>query len=640
MVSIANRRRRMGKRNTAFAATYVEDHFNNTGATTNLVGWVPDTQGTIAWSENTASTGHNAQVNSTGKNIQWTSSTASVYVNKVTNIPSANYKITATLSDNPSTFSAPGIMLGALDTAITGYLIYHDGQSALGISAQRGVANSFTTFYGSTVTMPDGVAWSTTPHSVSVSRYVMSDRVRLKITDNTRGYTSILDDTSGSRLTATNYPGIRGRQTAIIDDYVVQNIGPQNQGGSQWVADGARSWYVQPDSIHDSTSNATYIGYVTSAGAVCVNRLQGGVISVSQLNASVQADDHCNPSMIVLPSGQLMVLYSQHSSTDTFIRYRITTSALSSITTWDSTIWNAEAQIATTIPPAYPKPFIFNGDSKIYVFYRAGSGTQRDHVAASTTISSLSGTPTWTLTTVLQNSNQRPYVMMRMNPAGTQILFTATTGHPVEVSSSIYGGYFALVSGALKGYDNAGNNTALPLQVTSNLTLIQNTTGGTCWNSDICVGSDGKPRALVLRYPTDPFINTNVFLTDIQYWFYQWNGSSWSGFQLNSAQHSLYPTQSSYAGNACFDGNYDGSANFTIYSSEWDTTDLVYKLAAYCINESGQTRTKSRDISKDPSSHQWRPSSPVGHGNDIALTWMEGGYSQYTGFNTTMRYST
>lgn len=619
--------------------TYLEDNFSNTGgANVNLSGWVPDTTGSVAWTQNTASAAGNGQVAFATDTVVWTSATASVYQNKTAAIPSANYKITATLGDNPATFSAPGIMLGVLDTAITGYLIYHDGQSALGMSVQRGVANTFTPFYGVTTSMPDGVAWGTTPHSVSVSRYVMASKVRLKITDNTRGYTTIIDDTSGSRLTATAYPGIRGRQTATIDNFKVESIAPQNQGGSELIADGCRSWYVMPDTI--CSGGDTYTGYVTSAGDIGVTRLRSGVISSSVLKSALEIDDHDNPALIILPSGQLMALYTRHSTVDTFIRYRITTNPVSSITTWDSTIWNAEAQIPTTNVCSYPKPYIFNGDSNIYVFYRDGSGAQRDQKVAKATVASLSSTPTWTLSTVLQATSQRPYVQMKMNAAGDKLWFTSTNGHPAEASTSIYGGYFALVGGALSGYDWAGNNTALPMTVSTALTLIQNTTGGTNWNMDIVVGSDGYPRALISRFPTDPFTNTNVFLTDCQYWLYRWNGSAVSGFQLASGQHSIYPTQSPYLGNACFDGNYDGSTNTTIYSSEWDTTDAVNKLAAYTINEGAQTRTKVRDISIDPSSHQWRPSSPVGHGADYALSWLEGGYAVYTGYNTTMRYST
>jgi hypothetical protein len=175
--------------------TYMEDHFNNTGGSNvNLVGWAPDTLGSVAWSENSASTGHNAQVSFANDNVVWTSATASYYVNK-TVLPNASYKITATISDNPATFSAPGILTGFNDTALTGYRIYHDGQSALGINVQRAVAGSFTTLLA---TIPDGAIWSTTPHSVSVVRYILSDRVRIKVQDNTRGGTHIIDDTSGS----------------------------------------------------------------------------------------------------------------------------------------------------------------------------------------------------------------------------------------------------------------------------------------------------------------------------------------------------------------------------------------------------------------------------------------------------------
>jgi hypothetical protein len=76
-----------------------------------------------------------------------------------------------------------------------------------------------------------------------------------------------------------------------------------------------------------------------------------------------------------------------------------------------------------------------------------------------------------------------------------------------------------------------------------------------------------------------------------------------------------------------------------LYMCTWDTTDVVYKMAAYQVNEGAQTISKIRDITTDPSAHQFRPWSPVGHGSDLSVLWIEGGYVTYLSYNTTVRYS-
>jgi hypothetical protein len=170
------------------------------------------------------------------------------------------------------------------------------------------------------------------------------------------------------------------------------------------------------------------------------------------------------------------------------------------------------------------------------------------------------------------------------------------------------------------------------------------------WNWGITVGSDGYPRCLWTKYPSSTGARDIVF-SDVQYWHGRWNGTSWVKTKLADNQHSLYAAENHYVAGMGFD-----SADPTIIcSAEWDSTYNVAMLAEYSLNETTGVRTKIRDLAKDPSSHQFRPFSPIGHGSDAKWVWLEGGYVTYgvgsapystasgliTGycFNSTVRYS-
>jgi hypothetical protein len=628
--------------------TYIADHFTNNVSNVSLVGWMPDTTGSVAWSKNAASPTDNATVSSTTKNVVGTNTTGSYYVNK-TALP-ANYSVAAKLTDTPPTFSVPGILLGFNDTTLDGYRFYRDGSSAsntYGTVLQRAVAGVFTTVAGMG---PGSAGFAGSGHNHRVSRWVMADRVRIKMEDTSVGATVIFDDTSASKITATNYPGLGNRQTGFVDDVVVTDLPPVNRGGSQLVSDGAWTWYNSPLAV--TSGGKTYVGHVRSDGSICVSKLDNGVVTTFVLAAAFEIDDHDNPGLLLIPDGlgnvYLGCFYSKHSSDTTGLHYRISTNPLPDISSFRSevTISNGGSQTA------YCLPYILT-DNIVRVYYRDAATTTRARKVAKASVSTvLAGTATWATSTVFQTTNARPYMQCTQTGPAT-LDYQVTNGHPNEVVTSVFHIRMTVDGGGVEHYwksDGTEILTGLPLDVTTAGTLIDDATNGRVWNWGITVGSDGNPRCLWTKYPSSTGARDIVF-SDVQYWHGRWNGTSWVKTKLADNQHSLYAAENHYVPGMAFD-----SADPTTHcSAEWDSTYNVAMLAEYTLNETTGVRTKVRDLATDPSSHQFRPFSPVGHGSDAKWVWLEGGYVTYgvgsapystasgiiTGycFNATVRYS-
>jgi hypothetical protein len=619
--------------------TYLEDHFNNTGgANVSLVGWVPDTKGNVAWSKNTVSPTDNAQVAFATDNVIGTDATGSYYVNKST-LPVSDYQISANLAD---TFGA-SVLARFSDTALTGYQVFRDStntSATYGFTLRRGNAGSFTNI---------GAIGAFPSNNVVLSTWVMSDRVRFKLQDFTTGGTVIVDDVSGSQVTAQNFPGLSVRTTAEVDDFVVTNVPPVARGGSQLTANGIWTWFNDPRAI--TVNGKTYFSYVTAAGSIMLARLDGGIVVTEVVvSSALEQDDHDNGGLIVLPGGRIAVFYSKHSSDTVGMRYRVSTNPLPDISSF-----NAEVQISNggVDSTAYAKPYYFADDNKIRLYYRSATTTTRPQkvaIADATLIEA--GTATWSTNSVLNIANNRPYVLMVQNVAN-RVDFFMTNGHPNEVATSIYHMYMT-VSGGVESYfttDGTPIAGGLPIDPSTSATLIDGTTGGRSWNWSIGIGADGFPRVLYAKYPSSTGAR-DVFFTDVQYWHGRWNGSAWVKTQLNSGQHSLYANENHYLGGMAFDAN-DVT---TFVLSEWNSTNAVNRLVEYSFNESTGVKTQTRIIADDPSSHQLRPYSPRNHGDDCKWVWAEGGYVCYgvgsaqastvptppafPPYNTTLRYAT
>lgn len=628
---------------------YLEDHFNNvSGSNIAITSWTPDTKGSLAYAKNVASA-DNLVVSSTTKNVAGTTSTGTYYVNKMS-MP-ANYSVAAKLTDTSPTFSAPGILIRFNDADLTGYRLSRDGlgDNNSGTLLQRAIAGTFTSVAGMG---PGSAGFNSAGHNHRVSIWTLSDRVRVKMEDTSIGATVIYDDTNAARITAANYPGLGARATGFVDDLVVTDLPPVKRGGTELVNDGVWTWYNSPLAI--TSGGKTYVGHVRADGSVCVSKLDNGVVSTFVLSSAFEIDDHDNPGLVLIPDGTgniyLGCFYSRHSSDTTGLHYRISTNPLPDISSFRNEVVIANGGVATS----YCLPYILT-DNNLRVYFRDGNSTTRPRKVTKASVASvLAGTATWTTTSVFQIANARPYMQAAQTAPGT-LDFQMTNGHPNEVVTSVF--HIRLT------VDGSGNDhywksdgteilTGLPIDVTASGTLIDDATNGRVWNWGITVGADSQPRCLWTKYPSSTGARDVVF-SDIEYWHGRWDNiaQQWVKTRLATGQHSLYSAENHYVAGMAF----DSADPTTLCLMKWDATYNVTMAAEYSLNETTATLTKTRDLATDPSSHQFRPYSPIGHGADAKWVWLEGGYVTYGigsapysaasgivagyGFNSTVRYS-
>lgn len=79
--------------------------------------------------------------------------------------------------------------------------------------------------------------------------------------------------------------------------------------------DGAWCWFSDPRAIYfKGVHERTYTGFVTSSGDIMVASLdhRTGDKEQALIYPDLQADDHVNPSLLILPDGRIMVFFTRH----------------------------------------------------------------------------------------------------------------------------------------------------------------------------------------------------------------------------------------------------------------------------------------------------------------------------------------
>jgi hypothetical protein len=403
-------------------------------------------------------------------------------------------------------------------------------------------------------------------------------------------------------------------------------------GGSLLAADAAKTWYNMPTALYDN--GAYYVGSISSAGDVNLHKMQNDVVWTERIRTGLEQDDHNDAALIKLPAGRIAPFYSKHATGTEGFHYSVSTNPLP-----DTQSFNAEVLVNNGGEgTSYAKPVYLSADGYVRNFFRSGSSAlvtmpQKMMKAPATNVEA--GTATWAISSIFQATNNRTYAHCVGNGVD-RIDFFVTDGHPNETATSIYHFYMKLVSGVEHYYksDDTEILAALPFEVATSATLIDDTTGGRCWNWNIKLGADGKPRVLFTKYPSSTGAR-GVAFTDIEYWHGRWTGSAWVKTRLATGQISLYAQENHYAGGLCFDGN----TTDTIYQCRVDAPTDKYKLSEWTFNETTNVASKVRDISTDQTFHQFRPFSPVGHGDDAVVFFLYGSYTTYQNYATTMRYA-
>lgn len=387
----------------------------------------------------------------------------------------------------------------------------------------------------------------------------------------------------------------------------------------RFVGIGGWSWFTNPRAIyHAGTYQRTYIGTIDGSGNLYVGQYTHttGAIVWTLLTATLEVDDHDNPSLIVRPSdSKLVAFYAKHAA-DTSLRFKVSSNAE------DASAWGSESTTTFSGNVTYANPIVLDDDSDAcYVFSRINEGaTDYRWSYKRTTDFSTWGSEVefWDTGAVQQ------YLHCAKNGTG-RIDFFASDKHPDNNTggSSLYHFYAEWDSGSstLKWYNSAGTEQTLPID-TSKATLVYDGSGGNDgWNHQIAIDGSGYPRVLFQKRVATTGTGDNRLM------FSRWNGSAWTTpVEIAALGGYVYSGELSYTGVACF----DGSDINTVYMGKQESS--IYEIQAWTTSDNGATWSKSRDITSGSATHNLRPFSPLGHPGRMACLWSAGSYTSYTSY--------
>lgn len=285
--------------------------------------------------------------------------------------------------------------------------------------------------------------------------------------------------------------------------------------------DGAWCWFSDPRAVyHKGNHEQTYIGFVTSSGDVTIasqNHISKS-ISSQVVYKNFQADDHVNPSILILPDGRLMMFFTKHNGTV----YYTTTSQPEDITSFETL---DSLDLGSRL--CYTNPVMLSEENnRIYLFFRGGYDWKPSFITSDDLGKSWSKPKAFVSKKVNDISN-RPYTKI-ISDGKSSIHFAFTDGHPREENhNSIY--YLKYEKGSF--YDAAQNNMGdlknLPIQQ-ENIPKAYNgiTNNQRAWIWDIALNTDNQP---VIAYSTFPEETKHIYHYGI------WNGKNWTNTKLCNA---------------------------------------------------------------------------------------------------------
>jgi hypothetical protein len=385
--------------------------------------------------------------------------------------------------------------------------------------------------------------------------------------------------------------------------------------------DGGYCWFADPRAVYyKGTNERTYIGWITSSGAVTVAQYdhasQQTTTTVLQYN--FEADDHDNPSLLVRASDKrIMVFYSKHT-VEPHLYFRISTNPE------DISSFGTEREVSGIVDDVtYPTPFQLSAESnRIYLFWR-GIGWQP------TFTTSNDGGATWAAPLQLVQGTDRPYIKFESDGA-SRIHFAFTEGHPrMNASNHIYYAYL-YNGGFYRANGTFIKNVSSGYLTTSEAEMVYNASAGKGWVWEIALDSLGRPVIAYVAFPTD---------TDHRYRYARWTGSSWNDHQIIAAGQWFPQTpaattepEPNYSGGIALDPENPS----IVYLSR--SINNIFEIEKWTTSDNGTTWPSTVSITSNSACLNVRPFVVKNHiQNGFELLWLTGDYVHYTNYHTAIK---
>ena len=285
--------------------------------------------------------------------------------------------------------------------------------------------------------------------------------------------------------------------------------------------DGAWCWFSDPRAVwYKGIHERTYTGFVTSGGDIMVacKDHSTGDEAKTLIYPNLQADDHINPSLLVLPDGRLMVFFTEHGG-----KVYYTTSEKPE----EITSFVAVDSIDLGEMACYTNPVLLqNENSRLYLFFRGGYDWKPSFVTSDDYGKTWSE-PRTIVSKKVNDIHNRPYTKI-VSDGKSVIHFAFTDGHPREENyNSVY--YLKYESGNF--YDAAGNKLGdlenLPIEQEKVPRAYDGEAANQrAWIWDIAVTSGGKP---VIVYSTLPEETRHIYNRGA------WTGTEWKNTRICQA---------------------------------------------------------------------------------------------------------
>jgi hypothetical protein len=487
--------------------------------------------------------------------------------------------------------------------------------------------------------------------------------------------------------------GIFVLPTVAVADFGGTPIVFNTDGGWSWFSD-PRATIDNGQLIIGSIAGANGTlsngnGGTSSAGDVDVTTYDFATQAITEadLNPGFNQDDHADPAFAALPDGQILVTYQTHGG-DNLVHWRVGTFS------GDTVSWGADQTSTVNITNdgngnTYSNPYYLSTPNEVVSFSRAIGYDPNYSVFKN--VNNTNALPTFSYgghwmywknpnNEALTGGNGRPYVKYASNGTN-RIWFATTEDSPQNYLNSLYVGYMQFAAdgsgqvftstGTLLGGLSTGTaptsgganpptsgNTGTitsgtgssynPTQFTEILQENHNYTGVAGytnvnmtgkyvgWASSMNLDSNGNPYMGIVAVG-----NLNGgFANDLSYYYAHFNGTSWQVSSVGFAGLPLYNGQNQYAGLMAVDpldpnkifisADVNPSTDATLLGPDGKQHWQIFEGTSA---DSGQTWSFTQLT--DTASDNIRPIVEAGDGEEVLL-WMQGTYTAYTDFNTSV----
>ena len=375
---------------------------------------------------------------------------------------------------------------------------------------------------------------------------------------------------------------------------------------------GDGGWPGKTGAVHHGTT--TYFGWVDSAGNLEMMYYTDAAASSSvfTLHATLQADWHNRPSLLVDSDGYLHAMYSKHAVDGGGLYHRRTVNSLDT----DATIsggWDTETNIDSQTGGnkyTYPQILELTGEGKLWAVWRWGTSYDAAYFYSTTT--DLTGATGWTAQTeIYYHSGRGAYI--RIDTNGTdRIDFVLSSGTIVSDHADLYHFYY---DGTWNASD--GTSASLPLATTDMTLVYDGATYGVRLPFDLVVNSSSDIVA-VLAAQTG---------TSERYVYCTWNGSSWTA-QLILDDGGLN-TSFVEGGIALDPADTTRVVLSRVLGSRWE---MFLEVTA----DGGATWTETA-LTSASATDQFYPVAVQNAGSALTFIWLTGTHTSYTSYSLSIR---